>query len=61
MNFEYLNQMIKYIEEHLTENIEYKELAKIVGISEYNLQRIFVFLTNMSISEYIRKRRLSRA
>lgn len=61
MNFEYLNQMIKYIEEHLTENIEYKELAKIVGISEYNLQRIFAFLTNMSISEYIRKRRLSRA
>ena len=61
MNFEHLNQMIKYIEEHLTENIEYKELAKIVGISEYNLQRIFTFLTNMSLSEYIRKRRLSRA
>lgn len=53
--------MIKYIEEHLTENIEYKELAKIVGISEYNLQRIFAFLTNMSISMYIRKRSLSRA
>lgn len=61
MNFEYLNQMVKYIEEHLTENIEYKKLAKIVGVSEYNLQRIFTFLTNMSISEYIRKRRLSRA
>lgn len=61
MNYEYLNHMIKYIEENLTENIEYKALAKIVGVSEYNLQRIFVFLTNMSLSEYIRKRRLSRA
>lgn len=61
MNFEYLNQMIKYIEENLTENIEYKKLAQIVGVSEYSLQRIFMFLTNISISEYIRKRRLSRA
>lgn len=61
MNFEYLNQMVKYIEENLTRNIEYKKLAKIVGVSEYNLQRIFVFLTNMSLAEYIRKRRLSKA
>ena len=42
MNFEYLNQMIKYIEDNLTENIEYKELSKIVGVSEYNLQRILL-------------------
>ena len=61
MNFEYLNQMIKYIEDNLTENIEYKELSKIVGVSEYNLQRIFNFLTNISLAEYIRKRRLKEA
>lgn len=61
MNYEYLNQMIKYIEDNLAEDIEYKELAKIVGVSEYNLQRIFTFLTNMSLSEYIRKRKLSKS
>ena len=61
MNYEYLNNMIQYIEEHLTEKISYKELAKIVGVSEYSLQRIFTFLTNISLSEYIRKRRLSKA
>ncbi len=61
MNFEYLNKMIQYIEENLTEEIDYKKLAQIVGVSEYSLQRIFIFLTNISISEYIRKRRLSRA
>lgn len=61
MNFEYLNKMIQYIEDNLTEEIDYKKLAQIVGISEYSLQRIFIFLTNISISEYIRKRRLSRA
>lgn len=61
MNFEYLNEMVKYIEDNLTEEIDYKQLAKIVGISEYSLQRIFMFLTNISIAEYIRKRRLSKA
>lgn len=60
MNFKYLNNMITYIENNLTENIEYKKLARIVGVSEYNLQRIFIFLTGVSISEYIRKRRLSK-
>lgn len=61
MNFEYLNEMIEYIENHLTEKIEYKELAKILGVSEYSLQRIFIFLADVSLSEYIRKRRLSKA
>lgn len=61
MNFENLNKMISYIERHLTEEISYKELARIVGVSEYNLQRIFMFLTGVSVSEYIRKRRLSKA
>ena len=61
MNYEYLNKMIQYIEDHLTEKIEYTELAKIVGVSVYSLQRIFIFLTNISLAEYIRKRRLSKA
>lgn len=61
MNFKYLNEMINFIEQNLTNEINYKDLAKIVGVSEYNLQRIFIFLTDMSISEYIRKRRLSKA
>lgn len=61
MNYDLLNNMINYIEDNLTEDIDYNSLAKIVGISEYSLQRIFTFLTNISISEYIRKRRLSKA
>lgn len=61
MNYKLLNQMINYIEDHLTEDIEYIKLAQIVGVSEYSLQRIFSFIANMSLSEYIRKRRLSKA
>lgn len=61
MNYNLLNDMINYIEDNLTEKIDYKKLAKIVGVLEYALQRIFIFMTNISISEYIRKRRLSNA
>lgn len=54
-------ELIKYIEIHLAEKIDYNELAKIIAVSEQSMQRIFVFITNMSLSEYIRKRRLSKA
>ena len=59
--YESLNNVIDKIEENLTNEIDYKELAKIVGTSSYTLQRIFAFLTNMTLTEYIRKRRLSKA
>lgn len=58
---EVLNQIIGEIENNLEKEVDYKKLASIAGVSEYSLQRIFVFLTNMSISEYVRKRRLSKA
>lgn len=56
-----LNEVIEEIEKNLTEKIDYKKLAKIVGTSDYTLQRIFCFLTDMTLTEYIRKRRLSKA
>lgn len=56
-----LNQLIKYIEEHLTEKIEYSYLTRFLGVNEYTMQRLFSLLSNISLSEYIRKRRLSRA
>lgn len=59
--YESLNDVINNIEENLTEKIDYKELAKIVGTSSYTLQRIFAFLTGITLTEYIRKRRLSKA
>lgn len=62
MNYwENLNQIINKIEDNLTNKIDYKELAKIIGTSSYTLQRIFVFLTGITLTEYIRKRRLSKA
>lgn len=56
-----LNKVIEEIENNLTEKIDYKKLAKIVGTSDYTLQRIFCFLTGITLTDYIRKRRLSSA
>lgn len=56
-----LNKIIEYIEQHLEEKIEYKDLSKIIGVNEYTFQKIFSLISNVSISEYIRNRRLSNA
>lgn len=61
INYKNLNNMIKYIEENLTHEIDINKLAIIVGISVNSLQRIFTFITGITIIEYIKKRRLSRA
>lgn len=61
MNKLLLDEMITYIENHLTEPINYKMLSLIVGLPPYILQRVFHFITNMTIKDYIRKRRLSKA
>lgn len=58
---ERLNTAIKYIEEHLTEKIEYDELAKILCCSTYHFQRMFGFMNDVTLSEYIRRRRMSLA
>lgn len=61
MNTLLLDEMIDYIENNITEPINYNKLSKIVGLPIYILQRVFQFLTNMTINEYVRKRKLSKA
>lgn len=61
MNFDYLNKMIKYIEDNLDNEIDFNKLSKITNTNIFILERIFMFLTNMTITEYIKKRRLSKA
>lgn len=56
-----LNKLIEEIENNLKNEIDYQQLAKILGTSTYTMQRIFTFLTGITITEYIRKRRLSKA
>ncbi|WP_125565421.1 AraC family transcriptional regulator [Companilactobacillus insicii] len=55
------NQLMDYIEEHLTEKILDDDISKIVGMSSYHFKRMFSYLANMSFYEYIKNRRLSSA
>lgn len=55
------NRAIDYVEEHLTEVINVKELAKLAQCSEYHFSRMFSSLAGITLSEYIRRRRLTVA
>jgi AraC family transcriptional regulator len=56
-----MNKALEYIEEHLTEDIDYSEVSKIACCSEYHFKRMFSFLSGIGLSEYIRRRRLTLA
>lgn len=56
-----MNQVVEYIENHLTDDIEFNELASIVCCSVYQFGRIFSYVVGVSLSEYVRRRRLSQA
>ena len=56
-----LQKAIDYIEEHLTEPIDYEVVAARSFSSSYHFQRVFSILCGFTIGEYIRNRRLSLA
>ena len=58
---ETLQESINYIEDHLLENITYEDVAKAVCISPYEYHRAFSFLCGLTVTNYIRNRRLSLA
>jgi AraC family transcriptional regulator len=56
-----MNTAMKYIEENLTNEIDFKVVARLAHCSEYHFKRMFSFLAGITLSEYIRRRRLSLA
>lgn len=56
-----LNDLTKYIDEHLEEEIDYEKLSKFLGVNVYTMKRLFTMISGITLSEYIRKRRLSNA
>lgn len=56
-----IQNAINYIEEHLTEEIDYEIVAKDASCSSFYLQRIFSILCGMTLGDYIRNRRLTLA
>lgn len=56
-----IQNAINYIEDHLTENIDYEQAARESFSSSYHFQRVFSILCGYTLGEYIRNRRLSLA
>lgn len=55
------NQAMTYIEANLDSDIDFTQVARLAGCSEHHFRRTFSFLSGMSLSEYIRRRRMSQA
>lgn len=58
---ERMNNVLDYIERNIDRDISYKDIAKIAHTSEYHFSRMFSSLAGISLSEYIRRRRLTLA
>ncbi len=56
-----LNDIIDYLEAHITDEVNMDAIAEIACLSAYDAQRMFSFIAEMSIAEYIRNRRLTLA
>lgn len=56
-----LNRLMEYVETHLSEPLDVAELASGIGTTEYHLRRMFSSLSGMSLTEYVRRRRMTRA
>lgn len=57
-----LNQVIDYIENHLTDDtLSLEKIAEQAGVSDYHFRKIFFYLSGLTLNEYIKNRRLSEA
>jgi AraC family transcriptional regulator len=56
-----LNESIDYIEEHLEDDVDLERLAQIARCSAFHFQRMFSYLADLPLSEYIRRRKMTRA
>lgn len=56
-----LQRAIDYVEEHITEEIDYEEAAKRAFSSSFHFQRVFSTICGYTLGDYIRYRRLSLA
>ncbi|MDX1771276.1 MAG: helix-turn-helix transcriptional regulator, partial [Planococcaceae bacterium] len=58
---ESLQKSIDYLEDHLDSEINVEDAATAANVSVFHFQRIFLVLTDISVMEYVRRRRLTLA
>lgn len=58
---DHLNTSIAYVEENLTGKIELERAAQLAQCSSYHYQRMFSYIADVTLGEYIRRRKMSLA
>lgn len=56
-----MNRAVDYIEDTLKQKTDYAKIAQSACCSVYHFQRVFTFITGLTLSEYIRRRRMTLA
>ena len=56
-----IQNAINYIEDHITEELSYEQIARESFSSQFHFQRVFSILCGYTLGEYIRSRRLTLA
>ena len=56
-----LNDALRHIEDHLEEEIDLEQAAKIACCSVFHFQRMFSYMAGVPLAEYIRRRRMTKA
>ena len=60
-NLQLIEQVLYYIDEHISEPITFEHLAEKFGYSAFHFHRIFSTVTEQTITDYMKKRRLTLA
>ena len=58
---ESIHQAVRYIEQHLREELTIGDIARQAALSPFYFQKGFAMLCGMTVGDYIRQRRLSAA
>ncbi|WP_196891597.1 AraC family transcriptional regulator [Aureivirga marina] len=56
-----INRVFKYIDTHLEENLTLEKLAEIAHFSPFHFHRIFKFITNETLNQFITRKRIEKA
>lgn len=56
-----MNHALDYVESNLMEKTNYEKIAQIACCSVYHFQRLFTLISNLTLSEYVRRRKMTMA
>lgn len=56
-----MEQAIEYIENHITDRLDYDDIASAAFCSSYHFQRMFAVFSGCTLGEYIRARKMTLA